>query len=196
MQGYPIQDNEENTQFQGFNNQTRRNMEGCFIAYKDKQDAKYSSYSTTNYYSDNDRKNYLNTLEHPGMVADKNKDGYGNYVDTETNLKQSSLTNQKGKQQLSVRPFKGWPYMGAGETHIVNPNLYSKLSSGTDTRVKKAANTLAGVSEDRFIPLVPCLADNVQNTKHIIPQYWVRGGESSRAYIQNIDYYKMCGLKR
>ena len=68
--------------------------------------------------------------------------------------------------------------------------------SGNDTRVKKAADTLAGVSIDRFIPLVPCLQENIQNPEHIIPQYWVRGGESSRSYIQNIDYYKLCGIKK
>ena len=196
MQGYPIQENMNDTEFQGFNNNTRRLMEGETISYKQHQDAKYSSYHTTNYYNDNDRKKYLNSLGHLGMAADKNKDGYGSYIDTESHLKKSSITNPKLKQQLTSRPFKGWPYMGAGETHIVNPNLYSRLSSGTDTRVKKAADTLAGVSIDRFIPLVPCLADNVQKPEHIIPEYWVRGGESSRAYIQNIDYYKMCGIKR
>jgi len=196
MQGYPIQDNMNESQFQGFNNNTRRSMEGHNISYKQQQDAKYSSYSTTNYYNDNDRKKYLNSLDYVGMAADKNKDGYGVYVDTESNLKQSSMTNPKVKQQLSVRPFKGWPYMGAGETHILDPNLYSRLSSGTDTRVKKAVDSLAGASIDRFIPLVPCLADNVQKPEHIIPEYWVRGGESSRAYIQNIDYYKMCGIKK
>lgn len=86
--------------------------------------------------------------------------------------------------------------MGAGETHIVQPNVYSKLVNGTETRVKKAADALAGVSIDRFIPLVPCLANNVQNTNHIIPKLWVRGGESSRAHIQNVDYYNLCGVKR
>ena len=196
MQGYPIQEKMNETQFQGFNNNTRRNMEGASISHKEQQDAKYSSYHTTNYYNDGDRKKYLNSLGHLGMSADKNKDGYGNYIDTESSLKASSLTNPKVKQQLAARPFKGWPYMGAGATHIVNPNLYSKLSSGTDTRVKKAADTLAGVSIDRFIPLVPCLAENVQKPEHLIPEYWVRGGESSRAHIQNVDYYKMCGLKK
>ena len=63
MQGYPIDEkNEDYVPFQRFNNHTRRNMEGCFVAYKDKQDAKYSSYSTTNYYNDDNRKNYLNSL--------------------------------------------------------------------------------------------------------------------------------------
>jgi hypothetical protein len=138
----------------------------------------------------------MNSLEHVGISAQGNKDGYGDVIDTESTLLQSIMTNPKFKQQLVTRPFKGWPYMGAGETHIVNPDLYSKLQNGTDTRTKKASDALAGVSIDRFIPLVPCLADNVQKTEHIIPEYWVRGGESSRAHIQNIDYYKLCGIRR
>ena len=178
--------------FQGFNNSTRRNMEDCSISYKDIQDKKFSTYNTMNYNNNSNRNVYMESLDHLGMSASLNKDGYGKIIDMESNLKQSSITNYKEKQQLQSRAFKGIPYMGAGETHIVNPVLYSKLVSGNDTRVKKAADTLAGVSIDRFIPLVPCLQENVQNTEHIIPQYWVRGGESSRAYIQNIDSLQVC----
>jgi len=195
MQGYPINDGDNEIEFQGFNNSTRRNMDGNAISYKDMQDKRYSNYSTTNYYNDADRQKYLKSLNFVGMAANKNKDGYGKFIDTESQLIQASLTNPKVKQQLATRPFKGWPYMGAGETHIVNPDLYSRLSSGTDTRTKKAGDAISGASLDRFIPLVPCLASNVQNPEHIIPEYWVRGGESSRAIIQNVDYLKMCGFK-
>jgi len=198
MEGYPIDGNNciEDTNFKGFNNNTRRNNEGSSINYKKEQDKKFSNYKIANYYNDFNREKFLKSLDHVGISTQSNKDGYGRVIDMESNLLQSTMTNPKIKQQLTTRPFKGWPYMGAGETHIVNPDLYSKITSGTDTRVKKAADSLAGVSIDRFIPLVPCLAENVQNTEHIIPEYWVRGGESSRAHIQNIDYYKLCGIKR
>jgi len=183
---------EDQNLFHGFNNNTRRNLTENSLSFKEMQDKKFSKYQTTNYFQDQDRQKYIKSLDFLGTSAFNNKDGYGSYIDTESRLKQSSLTNPKFKQQLATRPFKGWPYMGAGETHIVNPNLYSRLSSGTDTRTKKAADALSGVSIDRFIPLVPCLASNVQNTTHIIPEYWVRGGESTRAIIQNIDYLDMC----
>ena len=198
MEGYPIDGNDlnQNTEFKGFHNSSRRINDGSSIDYKNLVDEKYSNYAVTNFYNDNDRQKYMQSLDHVGLSANGNKDGYDNVIDMESNLMQSTMTNPKYKQQLITRPFKGWPYMGAGSTHIVNPDLYSRLSSGTDTRTKKAADALAGVSIDRFIPLVPCLAENVQNTEHIIPEYWVRGGESSRAHIQNIDYYKLCGIKR
>jgi len=182
--------------FQGFNHSTRRNMEDCSLSNKEIQDKKFSSYRTAIFNNNDDRNGYMKSLDYVGISASKNKDGYGKMIDMESKLKQGSITNYKDKQQLQSRGFKGSPYMGAGETHIVNPMLYSKLISGNDTRVKKAADTLAGVSIDRFIPLVPCLQENIQNPEHIIPQYWVRGGESSRSYIQNIDYYKLCGIKK
>ena len=184
-----------NSSKQGFNNSTRRNSEDNALSYKDIQDQKFSSYTTANFFN-NDRDGYMKSLDHVGISVSKNKDGYVKMIDMESKLKQSSITNYKEKQQLQSREIKGSPYKGAGQTHIVNPVLYSKLMSGNDTRVKKAADTLAGVSIDRFIPLVPCLKDNIQNPEHIIPQYWVRGGESSRAYIQNIDYYKLCGIEK
>lgn len=198
MEGHPIDgyDSEEDIDFKGFNNGTRRINEESQINYRNQQSQKFSDYNTTNFYDDANRKQFIKSLDHVGFSAQNNKDGYGSFIDTESNLQQSTLTNPKYKQQLITRPFKGWAYMGAGETHVVNPDLYSRLTAGTDTRTKKAADSLSGVSIDRFIPLVPCLAENVQNTEHIIPEYWVRGGESSRAHIQNIDYYKMCGIRR
>jgi len=198
MEGAPIDGNDlmQNTEFQGFHSNTRSLNDKNCKSYKEKLDEKYGSYNIMNFYKDNDRQNFIKSLDHVGLSAQKNKNGYGNMIDMESNLKQSILTNPKQKQQLTTRPFKGWPYMGAGATHIVQPDTYSKLMSGTDTRTKKAGDALSGVSIDRFIPLVPCLADNVQNTEHIIPEYWVRGGESSRAQIQNIDYYKLCGIRR
>lgn len=197
MKGYPIDGNDLNeTQFEGFNNNTRRRLEEGMTNYQDMQDAKYANYYTTSYGADQNRQKYIKSLDHIGMSANKNRDGYESFINTESTLKQSSLTNQRNKQQLTTRPFQGWPYMGAGSTHIVNPDLYSQLAGGTDTRTKKAGDALAGVSIDRFIPMVPCLARNIQDPVHIVPEYWVRGGESSRSWLQNMDYFKLCGIRR
>jgi hypothetical protein len=193
--GSLITGDEIDLQNNSFNTGTRRSEEDGMISYKQIRDTKFSSYNTTNFYGDNTRQNYFKSLDNVGMSANLNKDGYGNNIDTESGLMKSVLTNDKIPQQLQTRPYN-IPYMGAGETRIVQPELYSKLTSGTETRVKKASDALSGVSIDRFIPLVPCLANNVQNTEHIIPEYWIRGGESSRAHIQNVDYFKMCGIQR
>ena len=196
--GFSLTDNDSSmvgSSGSSFNTGTRRNEDGGMISFKDDMDKKFASYTTMNFYNDNSRQKFMKSLDNVGMSATKNRDGYGSQVDTESNLMKSSMTNDKNPQQLSTRPYNV-PYMGAGETHIVQPEVYSKLVSGAETRVKKASDALSGVSIDRFIPMVPCLAKNIQNTDHIIPEYWIRGGESSRAYIQNVDYFKMCGIQR
>ena len=194
--GFPLTDNDSMSGGEGsFNTGTRRNEDDGMVSYKDGMDKKFASYTTMNFYNDNSRQKFMKSLDNVGMSATKNRDGFGSHVDTESNLLKSVLTNDKMPQQLETRPYNV-PYMGAGETHIVQPEVYSQLVSGTETRVKKATDALSGVSIDRFIPMVPCLAKNIQNTDHIIPEYWIRGGESSRAYIQNVDYFKMCGIQR
>ena len=197
--GSPLTDNDSMVGGSGsgssFNTGTRRNEDDGMISYKDDMDKKFSSYNTINFYNDTSRQKFMKSLDNVGMSATKNRDGFGSNVDTESSLLKSVLTNDKMPQQLATRPYNV-PYMGAGETHIVQPEVYSRLVSGAETRVKKATDALSGVSIDRFIPMVPCLAKNIQNTDHIIPEYWIRGGESSRAYIQNVDYFKMCGIQR
>jgi hypothetical protein len=194
--GSPLTDNDSMSGREGsFNTGTRRNEDDGMISYKDGMDKKFASYTTMNFYNDNSRQKFMKSLDNVGMSATNNRDGFGSHVDTESGLLKSVLTNDKIPQQLETRPYNV-PYMGAGETHIVQPEVYSRLVSGAETRVKKATDALSGVSIDRFIPMVPCLAKNIQNTDHIIPEYWIRGGESSRAYIQNVDYFKMCGIQR
>jgi hypothetical protein len=86
--------------------------------------------------------------------------------------------------------------MGAGQSVLKNTDLSSRLIYAEDTRVKKSSNGLSGVSIDNFIPLVPSIADNIQDPKHIIPEYWIRGGMSIRTVVRNVDYMKSCGLRK
>lgn len=150
---------------------------------------------------DNNRVNYLNSMNEVGNYPVGDFNGFPKAVNKESNLRNgvsgNSLTTDKEKTSklLNARPFNVG-YMGAGQTYVKDVTLNSQIVQGVDTRVKKSSDSLSGVSMDRFIPLVPCLEKNVQDTKHIIPEYWVRGGMSTRGLIQNIDYYKMCGIKR
>lgn len=187
--GFSLTDNDSSmvgSSGSSFNTGTRRNEDGGMVSFKDDMDKKFASYTTMNFYNDNSRQKYMKSLDNVGMSATNNRDGYGGQVDTESGLLKSALTNDKMPQQLETRPYNV-PYMGAGETHIVQPEVYSRLVSGAETRVKKATDALSGVSIDRFIPMVPCLAKNVQNTDHIIPEYWIRGGRvvvlTSRMWI-------------
>ena len=61
-----------------------------------------------------------------------------------------------------------------------------------DTHVAKSVNSLSGITIDRFIPLIDCIKENVQDPKHLIPEHWVRGGADTRSVLKNIDYRKEC----
>ncbi len=106
------------------------------------------------------------------------------------------ITHTGARQELNVRPYRTVPYMGTCRAPLMEPDVYSELISGESTRTGKGCNTLAGVTIDRFTPMVPCLYYNIQNPKHYIPKYWVRGGMDSRAYVRNIDYLRACGIKQ
>ena len=86
--------------------------------------------------------------------------------------------------------------MGKGSGVMEYTDVNSQLNFGEDTRTKKSNNNIAAFSADNFIPLVPHIANNIQDPKHIIPEYWVRGGMSSRVVTNNIDYLKSCGFKK
>ena len=99
---------------------------------------------------------------------------------------------KKCDKLLQSRPFITVPFMGAGKTTILNPDVESQLKFGEDTFVPKSIDKLSGISINRFIPLIPCIKDNIQDPKHLVPTEWVRGGADTRAVIRNIDYRKQC----
>lgn len=149
-----------------------------------------------------DRANYLNSTLEAGVYQNKNVDRSGHFVDEESFIRNgdagNKITSEKKKvtKLLQERPYITIPYMGAGQTSIGEPDIWSKLQGGETTRTGKGCDSLAGVSINRFTPLVPCLAENVQNVQHIIPTHWVRGGMDTRGEIRNINYYRECGIRK
>jgi len=132
------------------------------------------------------------------------RDGYGwtsvdgCNVDVDSSLRNAhNLTNMRYIQQLYTPPYKTVPYMGRGP--LADAALEIILQSGEDTSQKKQCNTLSGVYIDRFVPLVPCLEQNIQNPVHLVEEVasrdWIRGGIPSRDIVRNTDYLKKCGYK-
>jgi len=139
-------------------------------------------------------KNNNNYLDTKGLNSQTNFDN-GKNVSNSTKLRNSKM-QRKQKKELNTRVFPGSPYMGKGSGVMEFTDVNSRLNFGEDTRVKKSNNNISAYSADNFIPLVPHIAQNIQNPKHIIPEYWVRGGMSSRVVTNNIDYLKACGFKK
>jgi hypothetical protein len=129
------------------------------------------------------------------------RDGYGwtsvdgCNIDADSSIRNANnLTNMRYIQQLYTRPYATVPYMGRGSGNSV---LESVLQTGEDTSQKKQCNTLSGIYIDRFVPMVPCLAQNVQNPVHLVEEVaatdWIRGGIPSRDIVRNTNFLLKCG---
>lgn len=105
----------------------------------------------------------------------------------------NQLTHTKARQSLNSRPYRTVPHMGECLTPLMNTDTYSALLSGESTRTSKSCGVQANL--ERWTPQVPCIKNNIQDPKHHIPEYWVRGGMNTSAYYRNIDYLKACGIK-
>ena len=157
------------------------------------------NYHTVNHSSSN-LADYHKSLDVRG-VYQSSVGNQGGVVDEDSHLKDGSMGNiltsdkSKSSKSLDTSHFLGTPFLGSGESVLKMPDLKSRLIVGEDTSQSRSCNTLSGISINRFTPLVPCLEQNVQDTKHIIPEYWVRGGMSTRNIIRNIDYMRTCGFK-
>lgn len=175
------------------NVQTSLSDDKCQINFKDSANKQISNYALAFPPACNINQSYLcnNSLQQqkPTLLCDK--------ADFSSQLRNGCVGNQltrtKSRQTLDVRMYKTVPFMGECMAPLMNTDLYSKLISGESTRTSKSCNVQARL--DRFEPLIPCVANNVQDSRHHIPEYWVRGGMSTTAYYRNADYLKGCGYK-
>lgn len=169
----------------------------CFYAFKRLNNEKIFDYNFVPYINNqqDSRDQYINSTNIVGVVQDTNYDINGENINKSTLLRNGDVESTEKKKELQTRVFIGAPLMSRGQSVIENTDLSSRLKFGEDTRSSKSTNALASYSADNFTPLVPTLAENVQNIDHIIPTFWVRGGMSSRSVVRNIDYMKSCGFK-
>jgi len=181
------------------NQQTNIKNDNCFNTFQDQNNNRMFQYNFLPNIIDNknnSRQTYIDSTKNPGILQDTNYDINGNNIQYNTMLRNGQAENIMSKRELETRIFPGAPMMYNGQSILKNPDLSSKLLYGEDTRVSKSENVASSYSANNFIPLVPSIAENIQNPEHIIPTYWVRGGMSSRSVIRNIDYLKSCGKQR
>ena len=142
------------------------------------------------------KKDYVNSSNTVGILQNHSRDVNGTYIDEATKIRNGNFKKRTIKKELDTRLFPGAPFLASGQSILKNPDLSSRLIQGEETRVHKSVNVATSYSANNFIPLVPSIAQNVQNVEHIIPTYWIRGGMSTRTVVRNIDYMKSCGIKR
>jgi hypothetical protein len=179
------------------NQNTNIQNDKCFNSFKRVENKKIFDYNFIPYNNFSDsRTEYINSTNNIGLLQNYNYDLKGESINDSTLLRNGNIQNNYSKKEMPTRLFIGAPNMSNGQSVLENTDLSSRLKLGEDTRTCKSANALSSYSADNFIPLVPSIAENIQNVDHIIPTYWVRGGMSSRSVVRNIDYMKTCGLKK
>ena len=177
------------------NNNSRNNNDDCYISNNNRSnEILYNHLFQPNIINqENIDNSHLNIH---GLNNQKNFDKQGVFIDISTKLRNSNDNEHKSKKELDTRVFPGSPYMGRGQGILEYTDINSKLNFGEDTRTSKSNNITSSYSANNFIPLVPNIAENIQNPEHIIPTYWVRGGMSTRVVLNNIDYLKSCGFRK
>ncbi len=187
------------------NRLTRLNDDCCEIEDRERNNnsiINYNNFDENKCLNNNNNNNYLNSLNIRGVYQGNSRDGSGQFINEDSKLKNGKdgniMTNNKSKSSkiLDTSSFLFSPFLGAGQSTLKNPDIKSELLYGENTANRKSGTKDAAISINRFTPLVPCLKENVQNTKHIIPEYWIRGGLSTRSVIRNIDYMRTCGIRR
>lgn len=145
---------------------------------------------------DPSREKYLNSFEQQGVYQTGNYAGFPSHIDDSSSLKLGKygeiLTHDKTKR-VNPESDRFNPENKSVRTMALKPDVMSRLYSGELTKDK---GSLRGKEIDRFIPLIPEIERQVQNPKHLIPTYWVRGGMDTKTVIRNIDYLKTCGIKK
>lgn len=191
-----------NSSPQGFlniNNHSSSFYDNCVYDFKNYTNDKVFQHSFDPYLREKvpngSREQYIQNTQVKGTLEAKNADIRGQHVNMNTILRNGIMTHDGKRHQLDTRLFPGSPYMAQGQSTLRNPDLSSRLLYGQTTRSNKSQGSMSDISIDNFIPLIPCIQKNVQNTEHIIPEYWVRGGMSTRSVIRNVDYLKSCGKK-
>ena len=181
------------------NQSTNIRNDTCFNGICDNNNNKIFEHSFMPHLLDNNtnnRNSYIDSTHNIGILQNNNYDISGSNINQSTALRNGNSGNMTSRKELETRVFPGAPLMSNGQSILKNPDLSSRLIYGESSRVSKSENDASSYSANNFIPLVPMIADNIQNPEHIIPTYWVRGGMSSRTVVRNIDYLKSCGIKK
>ena len=115
----------------------------------------------------------------------------GCLIDNDSGLREKNLTNKKYINQLDTRQNIG--FFGKGPYKV---DVESEIRDSLIISDKRTCGPLSGVStlDYTITPMIKRLQEEVQNTKHIIPEdsmeAWIRGGLPSRQIVRNKEYMK------
>jgi hypothetical protein len=173
------------------NKLSHMNDDECHNDGKLGQNNNINDYMLSNYSSCNCKlSNVLDlSTQNQGVII---KDGYGISeckIDNDSEVRIGSVERHyKSDLQLFPRPYLTTPNIFKGE---IKPNLESKLLSSIQSVKHKQMQNVD--EKNIFTPLNKKLKSEIQDPKHIIPEYnsnsWLRGGIPSRQTVVDVDYF-------
>ena len=179
-----------------FENSSSLGNDSCAVNAKEYQNVSINDYNLWNTYS---YKCHETAEKEVSEFAANNlnlnfRNGYGFttscHVDNDTQVRlNGKITHEKAKTQLFQRFYQANPALYKGKTV---PNLESRLLHSEDTTQIRECNKISEKDFDRFIPLVPCLSETVQNAK-VVVEPWTHGGDNSRLLMRDSQHLKKCG---
>ncbi len=172
------------------NSFTRMRDDGCEVLQQYQDSTGPGNYFVTNLVPAQE-KAIATELPNPTLLG---KEGFG-YNNKEIDVDSKLRTNptQEGRLRCPLhvqsRPFATVPYMGRGK---LNSDVESGLIYSEFARVERPCGTVTETFFDgQFTPMIPHLAQHIQNPKNLIPedaaQGWVRGGIPARTYVRDLQ---------
>jgi hypothetical protein len=173
-----------------YNHENRLAGDQCALLTRELQNSSIYDRQIYNFYYGHDCKCPVldDFLYENNMVI---KDGYGVTtgctIDTDSELRINGMcTNEREKAQLCTRWHQGVPNLNKGG---LAPNTEMKIINGDNTSDIKNCDRITEKNFNRFIPLVGCIANTIQNPKHIV-EPWTRGGSHTRNFINETKCLK------
>lgn len=172
------------------NSFTRMRDDGCEVLQQYQDSTGPGNYFVTNLVPPQ-AKAQATEIPNPTLLG---KEGFG-YNNKEIDVDSKLRTNptQEGRLRCPLhvqsRPFATVPYMGRGK---LNSDVESGLIYSEFARVERPCGTVTETFFDgQFTPMIPHLAQHIQNPKNLIPEDaangWLRSGVPSRQYIRDIN---------
>jgi hypothetical protein len=172
------------------NSFTRMRDDGCEVLQQYQDSTGPGNYFVTNLVPPQE-KAQATEIPNPTLLG---KEGFGyNNKEIDTDSKLRTNPTQEGRLRCPLhvqsRPFATVPYMGRGK---LNADVESGLIYSEFARVERPCGTVTETFFDgQFTPMIPHLAQHIQNPKNLIPedaaQGWLRSGVPSRQYIRDIN---------
>jgi hypothetical protein len=171
---------------------TRVHDDPCDQQVQNRESSGPGTYQTTNLVPAS-QSAFMTAYQQPAIPA---APGYGwsaANIDADSVLRNHAIqTNSPHcplRARTQARPFVTVPFMGRGRGDAV---LETRMQHAEITRQGRECGTVTETFlSNQFTPMIPYVAQNVQNPVHLIPevasQGWVRAGVPSRQWVRDMN---------